>query len=68
MTHEVVVGNVGTVYSGEDAAVASVKYADYRELSEANLGRAAGESVTWLQDGEVYREYVGTVDREDEDA
>lgn len=56
---EVVVGNIGTVYSGHDAIEAHRKYLAYKEMSERNYGRAAGEAVTWLRGGELYAEHFG---------
>jgi len=61
-TYEVVVGNVGSVYSGQDMASGLRKFSDYVNASKAEVGRAGGESVTLLCDGEIIKEYVGTID------
>lgn len=61
--HEIVVGNVGTVYNGNSESNARANYDAYVFLSQSNSTRSAGESVTWFQDGEVHREYIGTVDQ-----
>lgn len=59
--YEVIIGNVGTVYSGTDSHVANTFYATYEADSRANYGRAAGEPVTLLQDGEPIKAYDGTL-------
>lgn len=59
MTHEVVVGNIGTVYSGTSKLDALAKYKEYVSQSKANYGRAAGESVTLFTDNEIAKEYLG---------
>lgn len=56
---EVVVGNVGTIYSGENACAAHGTYRDAMILSASKQGRASGESITLLQDGEVVKKYEG---------
>jgi hypothetical protein len=56
--HEVIVGNIGTVYSGEDEARAKQFFWHYAELSRTLGGRASGESVTWLVDGGVYDKFA----------
>lgn len=61
--YEVIVGNVGTVYDGFDFSDARDIYAQYKRLSKGKHGRAAGESVTLMQDGEPKWEWVGRVDR-----
>jgi hypothetical protein len=59
--HEVIVGNIGTVYSGEDEANAKQvfwQYADMAVESRILGGRASGESVTWLVDGEIVDKFA----------
>lgn len=56
--HEVIVGNIGTVYSGEDEANAHQLFWEYAELTRTLTGRASGESVTWFVDGEVYDKFA----------
>jgi hypothetical protein len=56
--HEVVVGNVGRVYGGDDARAARAAFMDYRALSFRGEGRASHEVVTWLQHGEIHKEYI----------
>jgi len=55
--HEVVVGNIGTVYSGADAAEAELHFELYMQRSQQRFGRAADQPVTWFRDGEIYSEY-----------
>lgn len=62
---EVITGNVGTVYRGRDWVQAVEDFNEYRFLSQTRYGRAAGEPVTLLLDGEPEFEYVpGTVEKE----
>lgn len=60
----VVVGNIGTVYDGPLFREALVSYSEYKQQSKENYGRAAGESVVLLKDGEPHYEYRGTLDDE----
>ena len=57
--YQVVVGNVGTVYDGDSYNDAMHAYGDYRQQSMDGIGRAAGESVTLFNDGEIEKEYEG---------
>ena len=59
--YEVIVGNVGSVYSGKDKAEAERVYAEYVEQSNSLLGRAGGEEVTMMVDGELEKEHVPTI-------
>lgn len=61
---EVVVGNVGTVYSGDDESAARLCYKEYVEASRVFYGRAAGEMVALLADGEIMEEYQGRREEE----
>jgi len=56
---EVVVGNVGTVYSGTNGAEARKTFLVYRKQSRTGQGRAAGEEVTLFKDGEPVESYWG---------
>jgi len=76
--YEVIVGNVGTTYHGEDENKARQEYHEYVEISKNNKGnRVYAEDVILMEDGEIIEEYVGhinyttitvtiTVNREDE--
>jgi len=67
MKHSVIVGNIGEVYSGNNYVDAGIAFSEYQRQSKDNYGRAAGESVTWFQDGEIHDEYLGTLGEEDSD-
>jgi hypothetical protein len=56
---QVVVGNVGTVYSGTNGAEARKTFLVYRKQSRTGQGRAAGEEVTLFKDGEPVESYWG---------
>jgi len=55
--YQVIVGNIGTVYNGDSKLDAESVFADYVKMSMLNYGRAAGELVALLADGEPYEEY-----------
>ena len=57
--YQLVVGNIGTVYTGYDAVEAIKDYQHYVNLSKSEAGRAAGESVTLFCDGEIMEEHTG---------
>ena len=63
--YAVVVGNIGTVYQGDDFETAFATYDEYVEQSKSGVGRAAGESVCIFFDGEMTSEYVGSLDMEE---
>ena len=58
MTNEIIVGNVGTVYRGEDFREAWKTYTAYLLKSKQGVGRAANESVVWIRDGDVFQEHT----------
>lgn len=58
--YEVIVSNVGTVYSGDDSVRAGKDYNECMQLSKDNYGRFAGESVMFMVDGSPFIEYIGT--------
>lgn len=61
MIYEVVVGNLGTVYQGEDVVEAINCYIAYVRLSRAGTGRAGNEPVTLLRNGEIKKEHRSTI-------
>jgi hypothetical protein len=61
--YEVLVGNIGTVHSGYDHLAAYTEYQSYVQLSESESGRAAGEDVIMLQDGEPTHVFEGRMKR-----
>lgn len=52
--YEVIVGNLGVVYSGENKSAALQEAKEYAALSNRGYGRVSGESVIVLDD-------VGTI-------
>ena len=56
--YEVLVGNIGNVYSGNGTEARRV-FADYVKQSKSGYGRAAGEDVTIMRDGEPWKEHQG---------
>ena len=54
---QVIVGNVGTVYAGNNGAHAYVEYNQYKSVVNRDYGRAAGESVTIMCDDHIHDEY-----------
>jgi hypothetical protein len=63
--HQIIVGNIGTVYDGNLLKEAMITYSEYLKQSKAGYGKASGESVVWFIDGEPFKEYIGTIDSED---
>jgi hypothetical protein len=57
--YSVVVGNIGTVYDGDSRVRARHNYDTYVADSKDGHGRAAGESVTLFEDGEIIAEHHG---------
>lgn len=55
--YEVLVGNIGLVHAGPGYAVALRVFNDYKTLSKAGRGRAAGEAVTLFKNGEPFKEF-----------
>lgn len=59
--YEVIVGNVGTVYSGKSKRVADAKFDGYVAASNSGAGRAGDEDVTMMCNDEPCREHQGAV-------
>ena len=59
--YTVVVGNVGTVYQGDNIHVARAEFAAYKRASRAPFGRASGEFVVLMEDDEIIIEHFGRV-------
>lgn len=57
--YSVIVGNIGEVETTNDRATASKVYNEYVRQSKLQTGRASGEDVTIMDDGEPIREYYG---------
>ena len=56
---QVIVGNIGTVYDGNNYMQAQARYTAYVRASKSPHGRAAGEPVTLMRNGEIRSEYEG---------
>ena len=56
---QLIVGNVGQVYSGTNGHEAFAQFLVYRAQSKRGYGRGAGEPVTLLKGDEVHTEYAG---------
>jgi hypothetical protein len=65
--YEVIVGNIGTVYSGSNGFEATKTYNQYIGQSKAPHGRASGETVTLFKNDEPYKEYIGSIDQKEAD-
>jgi hypothetical protein len=57
--YSVIVGNLGTVYDGDDFAEAERAYDEYVEMSHSQYGRIASEEVVLMANGEVEFHYEG---------
>ena len=58
-----IVGNIGSVYSGTSESNALLAYEEYVNQSTLNYGRAAGESVILMVNDHPWLEHEGTVRR-----
>ncbi len=56
-TYEVVAGNVGTVYRGNNYKEADAAFAQYSGLSKSGRGRCGGEVITLFEHGELVDEF-----------
>jgi len=59
--YQVIVGNIGTVYSGDSKEAAYTHYTEYVDQSKSDYGRAAGEDVTIMCKDEPLEEFVGSL-------
>lgn len=57
--YEVIVGNIGSVLQTNNPIEARKAYGEYKRLSQANAGRAGGEDVVLLREGDIELEYTG---------
>ena len=60
-TYQVIVGNIGTTYTGNDKVIARETFKEYVGQSQTAHMRASGETVTLLVDGEVEKEHAGSL-------
>jgi hypothetical protein len=61
MKYQVIVGNIGTTYEGNSKVVARETYKEYVEQSKTRGMRASGETVVLLVNGEVEKEFIGSL-------
>jgi hypothetical protein len=59
--YEVIVGNIGSVYNGPNRVEANRVFGEYKRQSKINYGRAAGEDVVLMTNGEPTKEFVGSI-------
>ena len=57
------VGNIGNI-GCSTLDEAKTTFNDYVKQSVAGTGRASGESVFLMIDGEIYQEFIGTNDKD----
>ena len=67
MKFQVVVGNLGTMYDGNDELTARECFEEYATLSYSGVGRVGNESVTLMCDGEPVEEFNPSEREDDED-
>ncbi len=60
------VGNIGCVYRGHNGFEARKAFNIYRSQSKKGYGRAAGEDVGMLRDGEPHDSYWGSLSRQED--
>ena len=62
MQYEVNVGNIGSVYKGNDKDEAQKHFDEYVEQSKTERGRAGSESVWMMEEDEIIQEFIGSID------
>lgn len=55
---EVIVGNVGTVHSGDSEREALLIFNTYVDRSKSGHGRCGNEEVTMMEDGDIAKQYL----------
>ena len=55
--HQILVGNIGIACDTASAKEARSAFNEYVSQSKTSYGRAGGENVTWLKNGEIFKEY-----------
>ncbi len=64
---EVIVGNIGLAHDGNNRDYAKAMFRSYVKMSKLGWGRAAGEGVTLMEEGEPIMEHTGWLSMEMED-
>jgi hypothetical protein len=60
MKYQLYVSNIGLVKETNDREDAHIEYLSYVLGVDDDIGRASGETVTLMEDGEIVKEYYGT--------
>lgn len=63
--YEVIQGNLGALWRGTNGFEARQAFYGARRASLAPHGRASGESVVLMRDGEIIAEHVGTLENKE---
>lgn len=61
----IIVGNIGVVAEYACEKQARATFAEYVLCSKELQGRAAGESVTLIEGGEILAEHIGALDSQE---
>jgi hypothetical protein len=64
--YEVLVGNIGSVINTDSLKDAQDAYVEYVEQSKSETGRAGGEDVHFLEDGEPIKDFMGSLNSTDD--
>lgn len=62
--YQVIVGNIGTVIETTERETAQWTFEEYATMSRNGYGRAAGEPVTMMENGEIILEYTPPMPRD----
>jgi transcriptional regulator of NAD metabolism len=65
--YQVIVGNIGSVYAGESKVIAFETYKEYVQQSQTSHMKASGETVVLLRDGEIEKEFIGSLEENGQD-
>lgn len=63
MRYQVIVGNIGIVYHGNNKTDALNHFEEYKEQSESGVGRAGGENVVLFENDQPIKEFTGTLSK-----
>lgn len=62
--YQVIVGNIGTVYSGGSKVIAFETFKEYVQQSKTAHMKVSGETVVLLKNGEIEKEFIGSLSKE----
>lgn len=64
--YSLIVGNVGIVCTTTDLPTVKKHFEEYKQQSQTNYGRAAGESVTIMDNNDnVIEEFIGSIESDE---